>query len=305
MISLVVATRNRAYTLRRVLPSFFEQDGINEIVLVVDASTDDTEEVFRSVSEEYPEKRAVLLVNSSRLGQPASRNRGSLAAQNEFILFCDDDEYLEAGYAESCRRILVARGAGIVAGRRVYMREGESPNDALARFGSGVRRAQPYNKHLCELVNGARWTGEIESPLVSPVMMTRSELLRPIGFDEHYGSGNGYREESDFQMRVFLSGHGVVMTNAVHSLHLPLSEVTTGGQRTGPLVKVRAMIRYNNYFYDKYYIDYAEVMRLRVPKASAKAMFGVYACYKVAIRPTLYRVATALLYSRMSRKPRV
>ena len=47
MISLVVPTRNRAHTLRLVAPSYFEQDGIDQIVFVSDAGDDDSEAVLR------------------------------------------------------------------------------------------------------------------------------------------------------------------------------------------------------------------------------------------------------------------
>ena len=54
---------------------------------------------------------------------------------------------------------LQASDAGAVSGRRVYMLGDETPSQALARFGTGMRRAPPFRHLLCEIVNGARFTG--------------------------------------------------------------------------------------------------------------------------------------------------
>lgn len=285
MISMVVATRNRGYTLRKVLPSFFAQAQVDEIVLVSDASTDDTEATFRSVAGSYPEVRPVFVRNEQRLGQPASRNRGAATVSNDFILFCDDDEYLEPGYARTCLDILVARNAGIVSGRRIYLQTGERPSDALARFGSGRLDVRPFRPQLCFLVNAARFTGEVSQPIASPVMLTRTRLARDLGFDEHYGSANGYREESDFQVRAFLGGHEVVMSDRVHSFHLPMGEVRTGGQRTSAVTRIRGMTTHTSYFYDKVYDDYARALGLRTPRFAAKVLFAAFAVYKVLVVP--------------------
>lgn len=285
MISMVVATRNRAYTLCKVLPSFFDQALVDEIVLVSDASTDDTEDTFRSAAAHCPAVRPVFVRNEQRLGQPASRNRGAATVSNDFILFCDDDEYLEPGYARTCLDILLARNAGIVSGRRIYLQTGERPSDALARFGSGRLEVRPYLPRLCFLVNAARFTGEVSQPIASPVMLTRTQVVRDLGFDEHYGSANGYREESDFQVRAFLTGHEVVMTDRVHSFHLPMGEVRTGGQRTSPVTRIRGMTAHTSYFYDKVYDDYARAVGLRTPRLAAKALFAVFAVYKVLVAP--------------------
>lgn len=291
MISLVVASRNRAYTLRRVLPSFFEQEGVSEIVLVSDGSTDDTEAVFRQTAEGYPQVRSLLLFNEQRLGAPGSRNRGARAATNEFILFSDDDEFLEQGYAATCLDILLSRDAGIVSGRRIYLLPGESSADALARFGSGRLARRAYSPHLLFLINEARFSGEVSQPIASAVMLTRRSTVLQTPFDEHYGRANGYREESDFQVRVFLGGADVVMTDRVHSFHLPMAEVATGGQRTSRATRIKGMVSYTSYFYDKVYDDYAAAVGIATPRWVAKGLFAGFAVAKVGIAPWVSSLA--------------
>ena len=73
------------------------------VELVDDAGTDDTAAVVAELARAHPAVTARLLRNPSRLGASQSRNVGVAAAANELILFCDDDEYLEPGYARICR----------------------------------------------------------------------------------------------------------------------------------------------------------------------------------------------------------
>ena len=54
MITMVVPTRNRAHTLRRVISSYYEQNLVSEIVFVSDAGDDDSETVIRRCGERYP-----------------------------------------------------------------------------------------------------------------------------------------------------------------------------------------------------------------------------------------------------------
>jgi glycosyltransferase involved in cell wall biosynthesis len=293
MISLVVPTRNRAHTLRLVAPSYFAQDEVSEILFVDDAGEDDTMSVVEEIARHYPRVRCRLTRNETRQGASQSRNLGAALATNEFVLFCDDDEYLEAGYARICREKLTARKAGAVSGRRVYMLDGETPPQALLRFGNGMRRARPFNRTLCEITNAARFEGDIRLPITNAVILTRKALLERFPFDPHYARGNGYREETDFQMNLFVNGYDIYMTNECHSIHLPMAQVSTGGQRVNSASRVYWSVYYTKYFFDKYYDRYAARERLAVPKGVALPLFAGFVVYREYLRPHLRRAALA------------
>ncbi|WP_425259327.1 glycosyltransferase family 2 protein [Rubrivivax sp. RP6-9] len=298
MISLVVPTRNRAHTLRIVAPSYFAQADVDEIVFVSDAGDDDTEAVLRAVARAHPAVRMQFLRNARRLGASQSRNIGVQACSNDFVLFCDDDEFLEAGYARTCLAKLLALGAGAVSGRRVYMEVGETTADALRRFGTGLRNAVPFRPVLCEYVNGARFLGDRQQPITNAIILTRRSLLLQYPFDAAYARGNGYREESDYQMNLFVHGHAIWVTNDCHSLHLPLSQVRTGGQRTQTWRRLVWSVHYTRYFYGKYYAAYAARLGLRTPRWLALAAFTGFSVYRELLRPPLHALAMALLRRR-------
>jgi glycosyltransferase involved in cell wall biosynthesis len=291
LITLIVPTRNRAHTLQLVAPSYFAQDEVSELIFVSDAGDDDTPAVIAEIARQYPHKTMRMLRNESRLGASQSRNVGIAASTNDFILFCDDDEYLEAGYARVLLHKLSALNAGAVSGRRIYLQPGETKPQAMQRFGSGMRSAKPFRPLICEYVNGAKFAGDLAIPITNAIILTKKSLLLHFPFDGRYARGNGYREETDFQMNLFVNGFDIYVTNECHSFHLPLSQVRTGGQRTRPLKRLYWSIYYTHYFFGKYYQRYAKRLGLRSPRWLALIAFSIFAAYRETLRPILHAVA--------------
>jgi glycosyltransferase involved in cell wall biosynthesis len=298
VITLIVPTRNRAHTLRRVAPSYFAQDDVDELIFVSDAGDDDTPTVLAEIARRFPQKSLRILRNDNRLGASQSRNVGVAASTNDFILFCDDDEYLEAGYARTLLKKLQAPNVGAISGRRIYLLPGETESQALRRFGAGLSDVNPFRALICEYVNGAKFTGDLAIPVTNAIILTRKSLLLEFPFDDHYAKGNGYREETDYQMNLFVNGFDIRVTSDCHSFHLPLSEVRTGGQRTSRLKRLYWSVYYTRYFFGKYYERYARRLGLRWPRWFALAAFAIFSAYRETLRPLLHAAAMAELARR-------
>jgi glycosyltransferase involved in cell wall biosynthesis len=294
MISLIVPTRNRCHTLKRVAESYYRQPGISEIIFVNDAGSDDTALLVASLAREHHDISTRVITNPRRLGAAQSRNTGVLAATNDYVLFCDDDEYLQDGYAETCLQKLLAGNLAAVSGRRIYLRDGETQAQGLRRFGIGLRFSRPFNPLICEYVNGAIFAGDIELPFTNAVILTRRSLLLRYPFDAFYARGNGYREETDYQMNLFVHGHRIGVTNDCHTFHLPASEIRTGGQAAHPLRRIYWSVYYTNYFFGKYYAAYARRQRLITPRWVAVGLFAGFALYREFLRPFAYPSALRL-----------
>lgn len=291
MITMIVPTYNRAHTLRRVIASYYGQELVSEIVFVSDAGTDDSEHVVLQHASGYPHINTCFVKNAKRSGASHSRNVGVARARNDFILFCDDDEYLEKNYAATCLIKLIAHGAGAVSGRRVYMRTGETREQAVSRFGHGVRQAKPFRKLICEYVNAAHFDADVRLPLTNAVILTHRCLLERFPYDEFYARGNGYREESDYQMNLFVHGYDIIVTNECHSIHLPMSQVRSGGQRTDAWRRIYWSVFYTRYFFGKYYSRYASRLYMKWPRWVAICAFTLFAVYREILRPPLYVMA--------------
>ncbi len=91
-VSVIIPTYNRAAVIARAITSVLAQDYTPlEIIVVDDASTDDTQRVV----ERFGDARIRYIVRSENRGAAAARNTGIRAARGAFIAFLDsDDEYL-------------------------------------------------------------------------------------------------------------------------------------------------------------------------------------------------------------------
>lgn len=276
-VSLVIASHNRAYTLKRVISSFFEQDALAEIILVDDGGSDDTESVFRAAAAHYPDISAIYLRAPQRQGQPASRNQGVARATQDYVLFCDDDLFLEPGYAKACLALLLQTGAGAVGGRLIMLQPHETQQQARIRFGKGLSREPYFDETLFHIRHDAWFDAPISAPLISSIFVTPKALLLKYGFDPFYSRGSGYREESDYQANLFVNGYELLVTNDAAYMHLPWNETLIGGQRTSMFRAGFYAIRYTFYFYDKYYSRIARRLDLKRPKWRAKLAFARYA----------------------------
>lgn len=90
-VSVVIPTHNRADLLQRAVCSVLGQTfGDLELIVVDDASTDNTERIMRSF--ERTDRRVRYLKHAVNRRQSAARNTGIDATSGAFIAFLDDDD---------------------------------------------------------------------------------------------------------------------------------------------------------------------------------------------------------------------
>lgn len=89
IISVVIPTYNRASTLIRSVNSvLFQTYPVDEIIIVDDCSSDNTEEIVASIDD----ARVKYLRHSQQLGGNAARNTGIDASSGDYIAFQDSDD---------------------------------------------------------------------------------------------------------------------------------------------------------------------------------------------------------------------
>jgi GT2 family glycosyltransferase len=182
-VSVVVATRNRAHSLRNALESLAAQRCAArfEIVVVDNGSDDATAEV---ISEQIRRDARVRLAVEATVGLSHAKNAGLRAAQGELILFTDDDVVLGENWIAGYLEFFSAREGLVIAGGPVL----PIPSD-LSEWPSWVTPAARAD--LPSL-----FYGELERPLRPTEwlwganMAARRQLLESLGsFREDFGRG--------------------------------------------------------------------------------------------------------------------
>lgn len=130
MISVIIATFNRSHLLKRVLESFFHQNGLDnlvyELIVVDNNSTDNTKIVFDRFLG-YPTVRYVF---EPKQGVSAARNRGARESKGEIIAFLDDDVVVDRNWLLNLDKCLSETNADVVGGRSYLIFE-ETPPEWL------------------------------------------------------------------------------------------------------------------------------------------------------------------------------
>ena len=86
-ISIVLPVYNGAKSVKKCIKSIFAQDYTNlEIIIVNDGSTDNSEEIIKSVIEEYGRKD-VIYIYKENTGVADTRNYAISIASGDYITF--------------------------------------------------------------------------------------------------------------------------------------------------------------------------------------------------------------------------
>jgi glycosyltransferase involved in cell wall biosynthesis len=143
-LSVVVTTHNRRQLLRTCLQSLARQTaaGEFEVVVVVDGSSDGTEQMLASLETPFP----LTIVTQAQAGQSAARNAGAARARGRVLLFIDDDE--EASPALVAAHLAAHRAQARIAAFGVIERRVPQNADRLARLRAEDARA--HNKDLAK-----------------------------------------------------------------------------------------------------------------------------------------------------------
>lgn len=106
-LTVVIPTFNRVRLLSEAVNSILSQSPvIHEIVIVDDASSDDTYSFCQKLQQKKLPTRIIVVRNSKNFGAPVSRNRGWKLSTGEAILFMDSDDVLTKNGVEPLLREL-------------------------------------------------------------------------------------------------------------------------------------------------------------------------------------------------------
>ena len=101
-LSVIICCHNSAQRLPQTLQYLARQqlddDLLWELMIVNNNSTDETERVAKRRWHELGSPAPIRVIDEPTPGQATARKRGVFDARGEFVLFCDDDNYLDPNY---------------------------------------------------------------------------------------------------------------------------------------------------------------------------------------------------------------
>jgi glycosyltransferase involved in cell wall biosynthesis len=236
VVSVIIPTHDRAAVVTRAIDSALAQEGAElEVIVVDDASTDDTAEV---IAARYGADARVVYISQERTGVAGARNAGLTRARGEFVAFLDSDDVwrpgklalqlaclarvpeagmiwtemkaLDAsGHAvpdSSLRSIFTARaGLEELFAHRAPLSDVVGAQDGITGTGHGADTASGQDRIPGTLYWGDIYDGMVLGNLVLPsaALLTRERLETVGGYDETLAVSG---EDFDFFLRTCRAG---------------------------------------------------------------------------------------------------
>jgi glucosyl-dolichyl phosphate glucuronosyltransferase len=206
-ITVLIATHNRAGLLRRTLERLSQQAFISgdEVIVVDNASTDDTTDVIARASASFPIPLHRRYDDSA--GKAPALNAAVRDAQGDVLAMTDDDVLVSEDWIENIRRLFSDPSIALVAGRIDPQWQQPAPTWLeVERNGS----YGPMSSPLALLHYGdAQQLGDRTA--VGANMAVRRVVFEQLGgFDPHLGKRRGTLlcgEDHDLSQRAISAGY--------------------------------------------------------------------------------------------------
>ncbi|MGK3952177.1 glycosyltransferase family 2 protein [Microbacterium sp. I2] len=170
-VSVVIPCYRYGHFLRTAVGSVLDQRGVDvEVIVIDDASDDDSATVVRALAKS--DKRVRAIVHETNAGHIATYNEGLAEARGDYIVLLSADDAISEGSLERAVSLMQHHPrVGMVYGHA------EDFADELPRFETGERSWSSWS--------GRRWLADMASRAVNPVytpsVVMRGEAWRAIG----------------------------------------------------------------------------------------------------------------------------
>lgn len=221
VISVIVATHSRAPLLARTLEALARQDWPREafeVIVVDNASTDDTAATMTEVAQRPDSPRLVLLAES-RPGKTFAVNTGLAAARGQLLVFTDDDVVPEPQWLRALHDAVEGTGADFAVGRIGPLWEADPPawvgpalHGVLAIPDNGAERLEiraGVNEHVMALAGNLA----VRPHVFAQIGSWRTDLGKELG---SLRSG----EDHEFFLRMIRAGYRGVYEPLARVTHL-------------------------------------------------------------------------------------
>jgi GT2 family glycosyltransferase len=220
LVSVIVLNYNGARWLVRCLESLRAQTIFDqiEVILADNVSSDGSERLGKQIVEGWP--HGVFVQHNQNLGYCEGNNRAAEAAQGQYLLFLNNDTWLEPGCLEQLLAEVQRTGAGAAA--PLILNYDDNSFQSLGAFGFDLFGLASTRAHVSQ-------TRPVLMPEGCAYLIER-ELFRKLGsFDSEFFM---FADEFDLSWRVWTSGHQAVAVPSAKLHHRGAAQVNPAGGGT-------------------------------------------------------------------------
>lgn len=254
-VSVIVPSFNRANVLPQVIPSYLQPE-VGELIIVDDASTDNTEAVVAKLCESEERIKYIKLSYNSK--QPHAQNVGVKAAKYSYIYFGDDDSFLTDGTIARLLEVITTKQCDIAAAKALYMHDEKelqdipgfieketiqeiTEKDKYFDFDTMEANKKFYYGHVCQI------------DMCQACFLIKADLAKKLQFEERL-KWNAYREETDYLLEAKKRGAVLYGVPDAYQINLPRKIMQGGGAHVhGKLLTLCHSIYNNHVFLNKHY----------------------------------------------------
>lgn len=250
-VSVVIPTYNRVDMLARVLPSYLSQQHVRQVIIVDDGSCQDAAAQIQDLAR--IDSAVMYIRHQANLGLPEAKNTGICHAKCDLVFIGEDDLELTEGHIATLVNHMHEQSADVIAGRRIWLRLGETKTQGLAR--ANRNRKPVVNTALLEVNSHAQPITDVVVPLLPATALMRTEVARAVPFDPLFRSGNCWREETDFHLSLGERGYRLVFcphTVSFHHARPTLQARQIGSRLLSDLRTLQAMYQNNRRLLEKH-----------------------------------------------------
>lgn len=209
-LSIIVPIYNVAPYLRKCVDSLLMQDISDyEIILVDDGSTDDSGAIADEISKTFSlsplaSRLQLRVIHQSNAGLSAARNTGTRAAQGEYIMYVDSDDYLQPNVLGALMEQVERDNLDVLRFRYQNVREN---GEAFAPY----KDMTNYNDYSATPIDGPTFLNErMGTQCYAWQFILRADLAQQESFTPGI-----YFEDTDWTPRMLLRAECVASTDLV------------------------------------------------------------------------------------------
>ena len=217
MVSVIVLNYNGARWLERCLNSLRAQTIFDqiEVILADNLSSDGSDQLGKRIVEGWP--RGLFMQHGQNLGYCEGNNRAAEAARGQFLLFLNNDTWLEPRCLEQLLAEVQRTGAG--AAMPLVLNYEDDTFQSLGAFGFDLFGLASTRAFAAE-------TREVLMPEGCAYLIQRG-LFQALGrFDPELFM---FADEFDLSWRVWISGHQAVAVPSAKLHHRGAAQVNPAG----------------------------------------------------------------------------